>query len=46
LPFRIKHPRRARNPQTDAEVVIPGRKVLAFKASPMMKKTIAMTASD
>ena len=32
---RTKQPRRGRNPQTDAEIVIPGHKVLTFKASPI-----------
>jgi integration host factor subunit alpha len=43
---RTKHPRRGRNPTTGSEIVIPGRKVLTFKASPLMKKTVATTQSD
>jgi integration host factor subunit alpha len=40
---RTKQPRKGRNPQTGAEIVIPGRKILAFKASPIMRKTVETT---
>jgi len=43
---RIKNPRKGRNPQTGTEIVIPGRKTLTFKSSPLMKKTVGMTQSD
>ena len=33
-----KRPRKGRNPQTGKEIVISGRKVLSFKASPVLKK--------
>ena len=39
---RAKRQRKGRNPQSGAEIVIPGRNVLAFKASGTMKKTVAM----
>ncbi len=35
-----KSPRRGRNPQTGEEITISGRKVLSFKPSPVLKKTI------
>ncbi len=35
-----KRPRKGRNPQTGEEIVISGRKVLSFKASPVLKKTM------
>lgn len=35
-----KRPRKGRNPQTGEEIVITGRKVLTFKASQVLKKTI------
>ncbi len=38
---RAKRQRKGRNPQTGAEILISGRKVVAFKASPTMKKTVA-----
>jgi integration host factor subunit alpha len=34
---REKEPRRGRNPQTDQSIIISGRKVLIFKASPVLK---------
>jgi integration host factor subunit alpha len=38
---RAKKVRRGRNPQTGAEIVIPGHKSLTFKPSTLMKKTVA-----
>ncbi len=35
-----KHPRRGRNPQTGETITIRGRRVLGFKASPMLKKSM------
>ena len=35
-----KRPRKGRNPQTGDEIIISGRKVLSFKASPVLKKTM------
>jgi integration host factor subunit alpha len=35
-----KRPRKGRNPQTGEEIVISGRRVLAFKASQVLKGTI------
>ncbi|HYC23815.1 MAG TPA: integration host factor subunit alpha [Candidatus Bathyarchaeia archaeon] len=35
-----KRPRKGRNPQTGEEIVITGRRVLSFKASQVLKKTI------
>jgi integration host factor subunit alpha len=35
-----KRPRKGRNPQTGATIVIRGRRVLGFKASPMLKKSM------
>ncbi len=35
-----KRPRKGRNPQTGEEITITGRKVLTFKASQVLKKTI------
>ncbi len=35
-----KHPRKGRNPQTGEEIVITGRRVLTFKASQVLKKTM------
>ena len=35
-----KRPRKGRNPQTGDEIIITGRKVLTFKASQVLKKTI------
>lgn len=40
---RSKHPRKGRDPQTGVEIVIPEHKVLTFKASPIMKKTVQTT---
>jgi integration host factor subunit alpha len=37
---RQKDPRRGRNPQTDQSIVISGRKVLVFKASPVLKNSL------
>jgi len=44
-----KRPRKGRNPQTGEEIIISGRKVLSFKASQVLKKTMngeAVTAAD
>jgi integration host factor subunit alpha len=35
-----KHPRKGRNPQTGEEIIISGRRVLTFKASQVLKKTM------
>jgi integration host factor subunit alpha len=35
-----KRPRKGRNPQTGEEITISGRKVLTFKASQVLKKTM------
>ena len=35
-----KRPRKGRNPQTGDEIVITGRRVLSFKPSQVLKKTI------
>jgi integration host factor subunit alpha len=35
-----KRPRKGRNPQTGEEIIITGRKVLAFKPSQVLKKTM------
>ena len=35
-----KHPRKGRNPQTGEEIIIEGRKVLTFKPSQILKKTV------
>jgi integration host factor subunit alpha len=35
-----KQPRRGRNPQTGDTITIRGRRVLGFKASPILKKSI------
>ncbi|OFV87777.1 MAG: integration host factor subunit alpha [Acidobacteria bacterium RBG_16_68_9] len=35
-----KRPRRGRNPQTGDSIVIRGRRVLGFKASPILRKSI------
>jgi integration host factor subunit alpha len=38
--INTKRPRKGRNPQTGAEIVISGRRVLSFKPSPVLKKSI------
>ena len=35
-----KRPRKGRNPQTGDEIIISGRRVLTFKASQVLKKTM------
>ena len=35
-----KRPRKGRNPQTGKEIIISGRRVLSFKPSQVLKKTI------
>jgi integration host factor subunit alpha len=35
-----KRPRKGRNPQTGDEIIISGRRVLSFKPSPVLKKSI------
>jgi integration host factor subunit alpha len=35
-----KRPRKGRNPQTGQEIIISGRRVLSFKPSQVLKKTI------
>ncbi len=42
---RSKNPRRGRNPKTGEEIIIKGRRVLTFKASPILKETINKTSS-
>ncbi len=42
---RGKNPRRGRNPKTGEEIIIKGRRVLTFKASPILKETINKTLS-
>ncbi len=37
---RGKNPRPGRNPKTGEEIIIKGRRVLTFKASPILKETI------
>ena len=37
---RGKNPRQGRNPKTGEEIIIKGRRVLTFKASPILKETI------
>jgi len=37
---REKRPRKGRNPQTDGELVISGRKVVTFKPSPVLRKVL------
>ncbi len=40
-----KNPRKGRNPQTGEEIIIKGRLVLTFKASPILKETINKASS-
>lgn len=40
-----KRPRKGRNPQTGDEIIIVGRKVLTFKASQILKKSLNTMAS-
>ncbi len=42
---RGKNPRRGRNPKTGEEIIIKGRRVLTFKASPILKETINKASS-
>ncbi len=42
---RGKNPRRGRNPKTGEEIIIKGRRVLTFKASPILKETINIPSS-
>jgi integration host factor subunit alpha len=37
---RAKQARRGRNPQTGETITLPGRRVLSFKASPLMKDAL------
>ena len=37
---RTKRPRKGRNPQTGEAITISGRRVLTFKASPLLKEAI------
>ena len=39
-----KRPRKGRNPQTGEEIIISGRRVLTFKPSQVLKRTINMSA--
>ena len=41
-----KRPRKGRNPQTGEEIIISGRRVLSFKPSQVLKKTINPGLSD
>jgi integration host factor subunit alpha len=43
---RSRKQRKGRNPQTGAEIVIPARKGLTFKASPAVNKTINKIVAD
>jgi integration host factor subunit alpha len=38
--INTKRPRKGRNPQTGDEIIISGRRVLSFKPSPVLKKSI------
>lgn len=38
--INAKRPRKGRNPQTGEEITISGRRVLSFKPSPVLKKSI------
>lgn len=38
--INVKRPRKGRNPQTGEEIIISGRRVLSFKPSPVLKKSI------
>ncbi len=40
---RGKNPRRGRNPKTGEEIIIKGRRVLTFKASPILQETMNKT---
>src|SRR6266516_1476995 len=40
-----KRPRKGRNPQTGDEIIIVGRKVLTFKASQILKKSLNTMSS-
>ncbi len=42
---RSKNPRRGRNPKTGEEMIVKGRRVLTFKASPILKETINKNSS-
>ena len=42
---RTKDPRKGRNPQTGAEIVIPAHKTLTFNPSQLVRKTVAATQS-
>ncbi len=39
-----KRPRKGRNPQTGEEIMISGRRVLTFKPSQVLKRTINMSS--
>ena len=39
-----KRPRKGRNPQTGEEIMITGRRVLTFKPSQVLKRTINMSS--
>lgn len=41
-----KRPRKGRNPQTGDEIIIVGRKVLTFKASQILKKSLNTMSSS
>jgi len=43
---RTRQPRKGRNPQTGAEIVIPERRVLTFKPSALTRKTVETTQLD
>ncbi len=42
---RGKNPRRGRIPKTGEEIIIKGRRVVTFKAGPILKETINKTSS-
>ncbi|ANA41734.1 hypothetical protein A2G06_16460 (plasmid) [Geobacter anodireducens] len=37
---KSKHPRKGRNPQTGEEITIDGRRVVSFKPSPILRKSM------
>ncbi len=45
LVVNSKHPRKGRNPQTGEEIIIVARKVLTFKASQILKRSVNSISS-
>jgi integration host factor subunit alpha len=37
---KLKNPRRGRNPQTSESIMLPGRRIVTFKASPLLRKAV------